>query len=283
MVRTLIGLGRPLHHVYRSASWSAAVAFGLRDRGIIAPGRRADILLLGSLEACDIKMVISAGRVVDDALFATRRKIAPIGLDSVRAPKVTAADFVIPGGPAEVQMIGVAVGRIVTDRVVKRVPSTNAERRADPANDIAKVAVVERHGKNGNIGKAFVTGFGLKRGAIASTVGHDSHNICVVGVDDADIAFAVNRLSEINGGYVVVAGGKVLAELPLHVAGLMSTEPFEAVPDKLRALRKAASDLGSTMLDPFLVSAFLPLPVIPHMKITDYGLFDVDKFELVEM
>lgn len=283
MVRTLIGLGRPLHHVYRSASWSPAVAFGLRDRGIIAPGRRADILLVGSLEACDIKTVISAGRVVDDALFAARRKIAPVGLDSVRAPKVTAADFVIPGGSAEVQMIGVATGRIVTDRVIKRVPSTNAERRADPANDIAKVAVVERHGKNGNIGKGFVTGFGLKRGAIASTVGHDSHNICVVGVDDGDIAFAVNRLSEINGGYVVVAGGKVLAELPLHVAGLMSTEPFEAVTDKLRALRKAATELGSTMPDPFLISAFLPLPVIPHMKITDYGLFDVDKFELVEM
>jgi adenine deaminase len=283
MVRTLIRLGRPLHHVYRSASWSAAVAFGLRDRGIIAPGRRADILLVGSLEACDIKTVISAGRVVDDALFAARRKIAPVGLDSVRAPKVTAADFVIPGGSAEVQMIGVATGRIVTDRVIKRVPSTNAERRADPANDIAKVAVVERHGKNGNIGKGFVTGFGLKRGAIASTVGHDSHNICVVGVDDGDIAFAVNRLSEINGGYVVVAGGKVLAELPLHVAGLMSTEPFEAVTDKLRALRKAATELGSTMPDPFLISAFLPLPVIPHMKITDYGLFDVDKFELVEM
>jgi adenine deaminase len=283
MIRSLIKLGRPLHHVYRAATWSAANAFGLRDRGIIAPGRRADIVLVGSLEACDVRTVLSAGRVVDDALFRTRRKIAPVGLDSVRAPRVTAADFTIPGGASEVQMIGVAPGRIVTDRVVKKVPATNAERRADPANDIAKVAVVERHGKNGNIGKAFVTGFGLKRGAIAATVGHDSHNIIVIGVDDGDMAVAVNRLGEIRGGYVVVEGGKVLAELPLQVAGLMSTEPFEAIPDRLRALRQAASDLGCTLTDPFLTVAFLALPVIPHMKVTDYGLFDVDKFALVEM
>jgi adenine deaminase len=283
MIRTLIALGRPLHHVYRAASWSAANAFGLRDRGIIAPGRRADIVLVGDLAKCDVKTVISAGRVVDDALFATRKPVAPVGLDSVRAPKVAAGDFVIPGGPDEVQMIGVAPGRVVTDRVVKRVPSSNAERRADPANDIAKVAVVERHGKNGNIGRAFVTGFGLKEGAIAATVGHDSHNICVIGVDDADMAAAVNRLGEIQGGYVVVAGGKVLAELPLRIAGLMSLEPFEAIPDKLRALRKAAEALGCSLTDPFLTVAFLPLPVIPHMKITDLGLFDVDRFALVEM
>jgi adenine deaminase len=283
MIRTLIGLGRPLHHVYRAASWSAATAFGLRDRGIVAPGRRADIVLVSDLPACSVHTVISAGRLVDDALFATRRKVTPVGLASVRAPKVRAEDFIIPGGPDEVQMIGVAPGRIVTDRVVRRVPSTNAERRADPANDIAKVAVVERHGKNGNIGRAFVTGFGLKRGAIACTVGHDSHNICVIGVSDADMAFAVNRLGEIQGGYVVVADGKVLAEVPLRIAGLMSTEPFEAMPAKLRALRAAASELGCTLTDPFLTVAFLPLPVIPHLKITDLGLFDVDKFALVEM
>ncbi|MEO8667386.1 MAG: adenine deaminase [Bauldia sp.] len=283
MVRSLIKLGRPIHHVYRSASWSAAMAFGLRDRGIIAPGRRADIVLVGSLESCDVKTVICAGRIVEDALFAARRKVAPVGLASVKAPKVTGADFRIPGGPSEVQMIGVAPGRIVTDRVVRHVPATNVERRADPANDIAKVAVVERHGKNGNIGRAFVTGFGLQRGAIASTVGHDSHNICVIGVDDADMAAAVNRLSAIQGGYVVVVDGKVLAELPLEIAGLMSTEPFEAIPDKLRALRRAAAELGCTLADPFLTVAFLPLPVIPHMKITDFGLFDVDKFALVEM
>ena len=153
MIRTLIGLGRPLHHVYRAASWSAANAFGLRDRGMIAPGKRADIVLVGDLAACSVKTVISAGRVVDDALFATRKKVAPVGLNSVKAREVTAADFRIPGKSAELAMIGVAPGRVVTDRVVKWVEAIDGERRVDVARDIAKVAVVERHGKNGNIGR----------------------------------------------------------------------------------------------------------------------------------
>jgi adenine deaminase len=283
MIRTLIGLGRPLHHVYRAASWSAANAFGLRDRGVIAPGRRADIVLVGDLAKCSVKTVISAGRVVDAGLFAARKKVEPVGLDSIRARPVTAADFKIPGGPAEVTMIGVAHGRVVTDRVVKKVPATNSERRADPANDVAKVAVIERHGKNGNIGRAFVTGFGLKRGAIASSVGHDSHNICVVGVDDGDMAVAVNRLSAIRGGFVIVSGGTVTAELPLEIAGLISRESFETVHDQLLALRKAAKDLGCALPEPFQQVAFLPLVVIPHLKISDFGLFDVDRFALVEM
>jgi len=281
MIRTLIALGRPLHHVYRAASWSAANAFGLGDRGFIAPGRRADIVLVGDLADCSVKTVISAGRVVSDALFAERRKIAPVGLDSVKARAVTADDFRIAGGPGEVTMIGVAPGRVVTDRIVKKVPAAGNERHADPANDIAKVAVVERHGKNGNIGRGFVTGFGLKRGAIASSVGHDSHNICVVGVDEADMAAAVNRLREIRGGFVAAAGGEVLAEVPLPIAGLMSLDPFETVRSQLIDLRRAARDLGCTLPEPFLQVAFLPLPVIPHMKITDFGLFDVDRFALV--
>ncbi len=282
MVRTLIDLGRPLHHVYRAASWSAAKTFGLRDRGMVAPGYRADIVLVGDLAACSVKTVISAGRIVDDALFATRRKIAPVGLDSVKVRAVTAADFRIPGAAAELSMIGVAPGRVVTDNVRKRVPAKGNERIADPANDIAKVAVVERHGRNGNIGRGFVTGFGMKQGAIASSVGHDSHNICVVGMDDDDMAVAVNRLRELGGGFVVTAGGEVKAELALRVAGLMSLEPFEAVHAGLMPLRRAARDIGCTLPEPFLQVAFLPLPVIPHMKITDLGLFDVDRFELVK-
>jgi adenine deaminase len=283
MIRTLIGLGRPLHHVYRAASWSAANAFRLRDRGMIAPGRRADIVLLQNLERCEVKTVISAGRVVSDALFAGRKKVAPVGLDSVKAREVSAADFVVPGAAADLRMIGVAPGRVVTDDVTKRVPSKNNERTADPANDIAKVAVVERHGKNGNIARAFVTGFGLKRGAIASTVGHDSHNICVIGVSDGDMAVAVNRLRTLGGGFVVVADGVVKAEVALPVAGLISLQPFPEVKASLEKLREATHrDLGCTLPEPLLTVVFLPLPVIPHMKITDFGLFDVDKFALVE-
>jgi adenine deaminase len=282
MIRELIRLGRPLHHVYRAASWSAANAFGLRDRGMIAPGRRADIVLVDDLAACSVRIVISAGRVVSDGLFATRKTIEPVGLDSVKARTVTADDFKMLGSAGEVTMIGVAPGRVVTDSVRKRVPAASGYRTADPAGDVVKVAVVERHGKNGNIGRGFVTGFGLKRGAIASSVGHDSHNICVVGADDVDMAVAVNRIKEIRGGFVVAAEGRVLAELSLPLAGLMSLAPFEAVRRSLETLRRTARELGCTLPEPFLQVAFLPLPVIPHLKITDFGLFDVDRFALVK-
>ena len=156
------------------------------------------------------------------------------------------------------------------------------ERRIDLAQDVVKVAVVARHGRNRNIGRGFVKGFGLKRGAIASSVGHDSHNICVVGADDGDMAAAVNRLIEMQGGFVVVCDGAVRAELPLPIAGLMSDRSFEAVRDALDPLREAASGLGVTLAEPFLQVAFLPLPVIPHLKITDRGLVDVDRFALAE-
>ena len=141
--------------------------------------------------------------------------------------------------------------------------------------------MVERHGVNGNIGLGFVNGFGLRHGAIGSTVGHDSHNITVVGVDDADMALAVNHLREIGGGFVVVRDGKILAELPLPIAGLMSDQSFETVRDRLMPLRAAAKSLGTVLPEPFLQVAFLPLPVIPHLKISDRGLVDVDRFSLI--
>jgi len=157
----------------------------------------------------------------------------------------------------------------------------DGDKRPDPSRDLVKIAVIERHGVNGNIAAGFVRGFGLKRGAIASTVCHDHHNIAVVGVDYDDMARAANRLGEIEGGFVVVVDGRVLAELALPVAGLMSLEPFEAVETKLRALRGAALSLGVTLEEPFLQLAFLALPVIPALKITDRGLVDVEKFEII--
>ena len=145
---------------------------------------------------------------------------------------------------------------------------------------------MERHGRAApgarGIGVAFVTGFGLRRGAIASSVGHDSHNITVVGADESDMAVAVNRLGEIEGGFVVVEGGRVLAELALPLAGLMSQMPFDAIRQSLVTLRAAARGLGVVLPEPFLQVAFLPLPVIPHLKITDRGLVDVDRFALID-
>jgi adenine deaminase len=277
VIREAIRLGAPALHVYRAATLSAARLFGLADRGMIAPGRRADIVLLkGSLEDCRVSAVIAAGRPVDDALFAARPKVAPVGLDSMKARRVTAADFAAARHGPETPVIGVIPGKIITAHLKLDLPPSGV----DLGQDAIKLAVIERHGRNGNMAVAAVKGFGLKRGAIASSVGHDSHNVTVVGADDADMALAANRLGELKGGFVVAAEGRVLAELALPVAGLMSLLDFEGVRAALGPLRAAAKSLGCTLAEPFLQVAFLPLPVIPHLKITDRGLVDVDRFAL---
>lgn len=284
LIRRLIAKGRPLHHVYRAASHSAAQLFGLKDRGLVAPGWRADIVLLDDLETCAVSQVISAGRPVTPELFETRQEVPPVGLHSVKAKKVVANDFTVPPIPGrnETPVIRVKPGLILTFREDASLAVTDKGLAPDLDKDIIKLAVVERHGKNGNIGRSFVTGFGLKHGAIAASVGHDSHNITVVGADDGDMAAAVNRIIDMQGGFVVADKGEILAELPLPLAGLMSLEPFEAVSDHLHALRTAAKGLGCVLPEPFLQVAFLALPVIPHLKLTDRGLFDVDKFAFVE-
>jgi adenine deaminase len=281
MIRTAIALGAPPLAVYRAASLSAAEAFGLKDRGLIAPGKRADIAVIDTLEGCHASLVLCGGVVAGDAAYAARRIVAPVARQSVKAPPVTAQSFRTGGNRAETPVIGILPGKIITEHLTYDIAPEGGDKRTDIARDLVKIAVVERHGVNGNLATGFVKGFGLKRGAIASTVCHDHHNIAVVGATPEDMAFAVTRLGQIEGGFVVVDGGRVLAELPLPVAGLMSLEPFEAVRDSLVALRAAARSLGVTLEEPFLQLAFLCLPVIPHLKITDHGMVDVDRFEVI--
>lgn len=281
MIRTLIALGTPVLAAYRAASLSAAEAFGLKDRGQIAPGKRADIVAVRSLEDCDAQMVFCAGRPVSDAAFAQRETLPPVGRRSVNAPTVAARDFRSAGNREATDVIGILEGKIITEHLHEDIAIVDGDKRPDPARDLTRIAVIERHGRNGNIATGFVRGFGLQAGAIASTVCHDHHNIACVGVDYDDMALAANRLSEIEGGFVVTRGGKVLAELALPVAGLMSLEPFETVRDRLDVLRDAARGLGVVLEEPFLQLAFLALPVIPALKITDRGLVDVEKFEII--
>lgn len=281
MIRTLIALGCPVTATYRAASLSAAEAFGLKDRGQIAPGKRADIVAVGSLQGCDVKLVIAGGVVVDQAAFDRREMIAPVGRNSVKAASVVPDDFRNGGNNPQTPVIGIIEGKIITEFLTEDIPSIDGDKRPDAGRDLVRIAVVERHGKNGNIATGFVRGFGLQRGAIASTVCHDHHNIAVVGMDYADMAVAASRLGQIEGGFVVVENGQVLAELPLPVAGLMSLEPFETVHDQLVDLRAAAKSLGVTLQEPFLQLAFLALPVIPALKITDRGMVDVHRFELI--
>jgi adenine deaminase len=281
MIREAIAKGADPLATYRAACISAAKAFGLFDRGLVAPGWRADLVVIDALNSCSVKQVFSAGRPVTDDVFKARKAVAPVGRNSVKSKPVSSLQLQVRGSGESFSVIGVNSGKIITQHLRRDLPSHNGVVVADVAQDCIKVAVIERHGINGNIGAGFVHGFGLKQGAIASTVGHDSHNICVVGVSDDDMAMAANHLKSIEGGFVVVRDGRVLAELALPIAGLMSYKPFEEVHAALVELRKAAKSLGTTLQEPFLQVAFLPLPVIPHLKITDMGLVDVDAFRLL--
>ncbi|MDP3197754.1 adenine deaminase [Tabrizicola sp.] len=281
MIRTAIELGAPALAVYRAASLSAAETFGLKDRGLIAPGKRADIVVIDSLEGCNASLVLAGGVVADDAAFAGRATTEPVARHSVRSAKIEATHFRTGGNRVQTSVIGILPGKIITEHLTFDIAPQDGDKRPDLTRDLVKIAVIERHGVNGNRATGFVKGFGLGKGAIGSTVCHDHHNIAVVGADYADMALAANRLVEIEGGFVVVEGGRVLAELPLPVAGLMSLQSFEAVREDLVKLRAAAKSLGVVLEEPFLQLAFLALPVIPHLKITDLGMVDVDRFEVM--
>ncbi len=258
--------------VYRIATLSAAEGYGLEDRGLIAPGRRADIVLLNDVDKCGIASVLKDGKVITPDSFAARKIVPPVGYNSVKLKEVTAADFAVKSkGTPTVDVIGLIKNEIVTDHLHETLPlNAKNEVQPDPARDILKIAVLERHGKNGNIGRCFVKGFDLNGVTLASTVGHDSHNITVAGASDADMAVAVNRLRQIQGGFVAVKDGVVQAEVPLPVAGLMSDQPYEKVIEQLDTL--------AAVVDPkkVLLMAFLSLSVIPNLKVNDWGIMKFD-------
>ena len=281
LIRGAIRQGAAVADVYRAATWASARSFRLFDRGLIAPGQRADIVLLNDLENCDVAQVIAGGQPISAERFEQRPELALVGRNSIRRDPVQAKDFAVPANGPGGLVIGVIPGSIVTDCLSLSLPFKNGLKRPDPDKDVLKACVLERHGKNGNIGRAFVRGFGFRRGAIAASVGHDSHNLCVVGASDADMALAVNRLIELGGGFVAARDGTILGELALPVAGLMSDQRYETVHEKLIHLRTVVREMGCTLAEPFLQMAFLPLPVIPHLKLTDKGLVDVDRFELI--
>jgi adenine deaminase len=201
---------------------------------------------------------------------------------SVRVRRLTAEDFAIRAN-GRVRVIGVDSGQIVTRSLVAEPGVREGFAVADPARDLAKIAVVERHKDTGRIGLGFVSGFGLQRGALASTHAHDAHNVVVIGVEESDMAAAVNRLTEIGGGQVAVAGGEVAAEVPCPIGGLLSELPAEEVAAAVRGVQDASRHLGATITAPFMTMSFLALSVVPELKITDRGLVDTVRFELVPL
>ena len=280
IVRDAVALGVSPEDALTMASHHPALWHGLRELGAIAPGYAADLLILPDLERFVPDVVLKRGRPVEEI---PQTPVPEWVRQSVRLQPVRVADFRIPWDGGAARIIGLVPGQILTEALVDEPLVVDGDAVADPDRDLAKVAVLERHLGTGRIGRGFVRGFGLERGALASTFAHDAHNLVVVGMDDDDMALAVGRVAELGGGLVVVDGGTVTAELPLPIAGLMSDLPLAEVIAASEASVAAVHALGSQVESPFQSLAFLALSVIPALKITDRGLVDVDRFELVPL
>src|SRR5919109_3082844 len=281
MVREAVAAGVAPEDALVMASFNPAQWHGLRELGALGPGYQADVLVLSDLERFLPELVLKAGRPVSEI---PKLEVPEWVRHTVRIRPLATNDFAVPwAGDGGARVIGVIPDQIVTDSLVEEPRVDGARALSDPERDLLKIAVVERHLGTGRIGLGFVRGFGLRSGALASTVAHDAHNIVVVGMDDHDMARAVRRLSEIGGGVVVVESGGVRAELALPIAGLLSESPLDDVVAASRGCIEAAAKLGCTLESPFQQLAFLALSVIPSLKITDAGLVDVDRFELVPL
>jgi len=280
MVRDAVAFGIPPEDAIVLASHNTATYHGLDHLGAVAPGRQADLLLLADLEHFVPDLVLKRGLPVAEVPPAP---VPDWVKHTVRIGALGPEMFRIPWDGGSARVIGLVPGQIITESLVDEPGDERGEAVADPERDLAKIAVIERHLGTGRIGLGFVRGFGLRRGALATTLSHDAHNIVVVGIDDTSMAFAVRRLANLGGGIVVVDGAQTLAELPLPVAGILSDRPLADVVADSHAIVAAAAELGSTIEAPFQLLAFLALSVIPSLKITDRGLVDVDRFELVPL
>ena len=286
VVRKAIRLGLDPIRAIQMATLNVAEYFRLEGMGGIAPGYFANMLVLRDLDTLDIAEVYYMGKLVardGEALFRASIPSNDWIKHTVNVRPFEVERLSLAAGASETYpVIEVVPGQIVTRRRDERPSRSNGAIVADPKRDLLKLVVVERHKATGNIGVGLVGGFGLKRGALATSVAHDSHNIVVVGVDDEDIFAAIKEVERNQGGLCAVAGGEVLASLPLPIAGLLSTEPLEAVAAKLEELERIARELGCSVNSPFSVLSFLALPVIPELKLTDMGLVDVMAGRLLE-
>ena len=270
----------------RMGTLNTAEYFRLADRGAIAPGRRADLMVFSDLQAPRAEQVYAGGKLVAEG-GAMCVDIPTPDVDAL-PPSMhinwEAVDLRIPANGRQVRVIGSIPDQLVTEHLIRSPHVVSGEAISDTDRDILKMAVIERHHASGSVGKGFIHGIGLKRGAIASTVAHDHHHLVVIGVDDASMLAAAHALERLGGGLVAVDGEQVLAELPLPVGGLMSQQPIDVVRTQLDHLLAVAHEqLGSSLHDPFMAMSFMALEVIPSLKLTNIGLVDVDKFTLVDL
>jgi adenine deaminase len=284
VVRKAIAWGLDPVTAVQMATINTAQYFGLRNVGAVAPGYRADLLVLDDLDAVQVAQVYAAGELVaEEGRFLPSTTDFAVPIQPSVHVDLSALGFAIPAGEGAARVIGVIPEQVVTEDLRLEPTLHDGNVVSDPARDLLKMAVVERHRGTGNVGLGLVKGVGLQRGAIASSVAHDSHNIVVIGASDEDMRAAVGAIAEMGGGQVAVAGGEVHAACPLPIAGLMSDRPLAEVRDQVQDLTGAAHGLGCTLPDPLMTMSFLALEVIPNLKLTDKGLVDVNKFDLVPL
>jgi adenine deaminase len=286
VVRKAVALGCPPADAVTMGTLNAARYHRLHEHGAVAPGYVADVVAVPDLESFRATLVWKRGRLVaeDGRALDVPGVTAPDWMrGSVHIEDLEAGDFAVEvDGP--VRVIGVEAGQIVTRALVDEPGRADGRAVADPGRDLAKIAVIERHRNTGRIGRGFIRGFGLRAGALASSHAHDAHNVVVVGVDDADMAAAANRLRDIGGGQVAVAGGEVLAEVPCPIGGLLSDRPVEEVAAAAHRMEEVArTTLGASLPSPFMAMSFMALSVVPELKLTDRGLIDVTRAELVPL
>jgi adenine deaminase len=286
VVRKAVALGCSPADAVTMGTLNAARYHRLHGHGAVAPGYVADVVAVPDLESFSPDRVWKRGRLVaqDGRPVDVARVTPPDWMrGSVHIADLAPADFAVEAnGP--VRVIGVEAGQIVTRALVDEPATADGRATADPGRDLAKIAVIERHRNTGRIGRGFIRGFGLRRGALASSHAHDAHNVVVVGVDDADMAAAANRLREIGGGQVAVADGEVLAEVPCPIGGLLSDRPVEEVAAAAHRMEETArTTLGTSLPAPFMAMSFMALSVVPELKLTDRGLIDVTRAELVPL
>jgi len=284
VVRKAIRRGLDPVRAIQLATINTAEYFRLDGLGGIAPGYTANLIVLSDLSEMQVGMVFYRGRLVakDGSPLFPSYQPAGTGLArTVHIKPFTVEALTLRASGEEEPVIEVVPGQIVTKKRMERAKVSDGVILPDTDRDILKLVVVERHRATGNIGVGLVTGFGLKRGALASSIAHDSHNLVAIGTSDEDIFAAIKEIEQLQGGLVVVAGGRVLSSLALPVAGLLSYEPLEVVVAGLERLEQVATELGTSLPSPFATLSFLALPVIPELRLTDLGLVDVNAFKLI--
>lgn len=286
MVREAIRYGVPPVTALRMATLNTTEWFGLHDRGAIAPGRRADLIIFNDLQEVQPRLVYVGGKLVAE----NGVMLAPAPATSIAAAvgstvniRWDTVDLRVPARGARMRVIGSLLNQLVTEERILPVVAVDGYAVADPAQDVLKMAVIERHKGSGALGLGFIQGIGLHRGAMAGTVAHDHHNLVVIGADDASMLAAARSVAEMGGGLAVAEGADIRATLPLPVAGLMSDRPIAEVRAGYDALIAAAQELGSPLHDPFMAMSFMALEVIPKLKLTDQGLVDVEQFKIVPL